>query len=136
MTPAPRHIGPEEIAARLSHAALLSPVRQAMIAYSTGKASAAAQVLYPAQGADVHVKSAVLPGAPASVAADVAERIRQGLETRVFPSPSGAFSVTVSSGVAQLDRAEEESTRALYERADKALYQAKTSGRNRVVKAA
>jgi len=64
VTPAPRHIGPEEIAARLSHAALLSPVRQAMIAYSTGKASAAAQVLYPAQGADVHVKSAVLPGAP------------------------------------------------------------------------
>ncbi|UWQ32378.1 ornithine cyclodeaminase family protein [Leisingera sp. M527] len=64
MTPALRHITREEIAARLSHAALLSPVRQAMIAYSTGKATAAAQVLFPAPGADVHVKSAVLPGAP------------------------------------------------------------------------
>lgn len=64
MTAAMRHIGPQEIAARLSHAELLSPVREAMIAYSAGQATAAAQVLYPAPGADIHVKSAVLPGAP------------------------------------------------------------------------
>ncbi|MBQ4827373.1 hypothetical protein J4729_22930 [Leisingera sp. HS039] len=42
MTPALRHITRDEISARLSHAALLSPVRQAMIACSTGKAAAAA----------------------------------------------------------------------------------------------
>ncbi|WP_051371985.1 ornithine cyclodeaminase family protein [Leisingera aquimarina] len=64
MTPALRHITREEISARLSHAALLSPVRQAMIAYSAGKATSAAQVLFPAPGADVHVKSAALPGTP------------------------------------------------------------------------
>ncbi|MBY6069324.1 ornithine cyclodeaminase family protein [Leisingera aquaemixtae] len=64
MTPVLRHITREEISAQLSHTALLSPVRQAMIAYSAGKATSAAQVLFPASGADVHIKSAVLPGAP------------------------------------------------------------------------
>lgn len=64
MTPALRFFGPDEIAARLSYDALFPSVRQAMISYSTGDASAAAQVLYPSPGADIHVKSAVLPGAP------------------------------------------------------------------------
>lgn len=64
MTPALRFIGPEEISAGLSHSALFSPVRRAMISYSSGAATAAAQVLYPSPDADIHVKSAVLPWAP------------------------------------------------------------------------
>lgn len=62
MIPALRHVTREEISARLSHAALLSSVRQAMIAYSAGKATSAAQLLFPAPGADVHIKNAAMPG--------------------------------------------------------------------------
>jgi diguanylate cyclase len=77
---------------------------------------------------------AVLPGADLGVCADVAERIRRRIsDARLTRRASGQeiSSVTVSIGVAQFKLAE--SAETLIERCDRALYQAKRSGRNRTV---
>ena len=60
-------------------------------------------------------------------AADQAERIRERIERATQPE---AGRVTLSLGVAQLGP--EETVASLIERADKALYQAKREGRNRI----
>ncbi len=62
----------------------------------------------------------------------IADRIREGMAALEFRSEKGKFSRTMSLGVATYP---EDGTRKadLIERADKALYQAKESGRNRVV---
>lgn len=65
----------------------------------------------------------------------VAERIRDAVEKNVVRSVAGVdISVTVSLGVAQQQMGNESEER-LIELADKALYQAKELGRNRVVPA-
>jgi diguanylate cyclase len=77
---------------------------------------------------------AVLPGADLGVCSDVAERIRRRIsDARLTRRSSGQeiSSVTVSIGVAQFKLAE--SAEALIERCDRALYQAKRSGRNQTV---
>jgi diguanylate cyclase len=74
---------------------------------------------------------AVLPGTPLDICADVAERIRRRIsEARLTRRATGEeiSSVTVSIGVAQFRLAE--SAETLIERCDRALYQAKRSGRN------
>jgi len=77
----------------------------------------------------------VMPDTPAHVAADVAERLRLQIEQDAFLVSNGAKSlpVTVSVGVATLNRGNGEDAKALLKRADEALYEAKSSGRNRVV---
>jgi len=77
----------------------------------------------------------VMPDTPAHVAADVAERLRLQIEQDAFLVSNGAKSlpVTVSVGVATLNRDNGEDAKALLKRADEALYEAKSSGRNRVV---
>ena len=72
----------------------------------------------------------VLPGTDRQGAVAVAERMRVASETTVFPGLPPGRRVTISVGVATYIRGEE--TGALLARADKALYQAKGSGRNRV----
>lgn len=77
---------------------------------------------------------AVLPGADLTICADVAERIRRRIsDARLTRRTSGQEigNVTVSIGVAQFKLAE--SAEALIERSDRALYQAKRSGRNKIV---
>jgi len=77
---------------------------------------------------------AVLPGADLGVCAEVAERIRRRIsEARLTRRTTGQeiSSVTVSIGVAQFRLAE--SAEAMIERCDRALYQAKRSGRNQTV---
>lgn len=74
----------------------------------------------------------LLPETDLASARAVAERLRETVETAVFaPAPGVQVSVSASFGVAQyepgLDRA------AFVQRADRALYEAKESGRNRVV---
>lgn len=64
----------------------------------------------------------------------LAERIRRAVERMDVPLPKKALPVTVSLGVASLVGKEDGSS--LFERADEALYQAKSSGRNRVKVAA
>ncbi len=61
----------------------------------------------------------------------IAERARQNLEDLRVSTPDAALSVTASFGVA-FGNAKSESLSDLLGRADKALYQAKQSGRNQV----
>ena len=81
----------------------------------------------------------ILPIARASNAVELAERLRQKVEETMLIEPDlrkeqPAIYVTVSIGVAgyrfsgDLDTA-----RGVVERADKALYEAKNQGRNRVI---
>ena len=70
----------------------------------------------------------VLPKVNLQTAFDIAERIRQAIEKEL---PSG-IKITVSQGVASLEFNASESGE-LIAQADKALYAAKLSGRNRVV---
>ncbi|WP_342362278.1 PleD family two-component system response regulator [Terrarubrum flagellatum] len=79
----------------------------------------------------------VSPETSDEVAALVAERIRQKVESGPFAVNRGArqIPVTVSIGVAHLSRYDETPT-DLLKRADEALYRAKSDGRNRVIRAA
>lgn len=77
---------------------------------------------------------ALLPGATLHNCADVAERVRQRItDARLTRRATGEeiSSITVSIGVAQFRLAE--SAEAMIERCDRALYQAKRSGRNRTI---
>jgi diguanylate cyclase (GGDEF)-like protein/PAS domain S-box-containing protein len=73
----------------------------------------------------------LLPETSAASAQQVAERIRTELQGLPFEEAGRSFRVTASMGVA--GHAEEESLDGLLGRADRALYRAKDSGRNRVV---
>ena len=71
----------------------------------------------------------VLPDSPAAAALDCAERIRKAIEENVFPEIDRK--VTVSLGVTLFAPTDTEDS--FIGRADAALYEAKASGRNRVV---
>ncbi|MEU4156427.1 GGDEF domain-containing protein [Actinoplanes sp. NPDC026670] len=73
----------------------------------------------------------LLPHADATVAAGVGERIRATLAA----SPAGDIAVTVSIGAVTTPGQRRSGERELQEIADRALYQAKSSGRNQVVTA-
>jgi diguanylate cyclase (GGDEF)-like protein/putative nucleotidyltransferase with HDIG domain len=62
----------------------------------------------------------------------VAERLRQRIESLVIQTEFYNINVTVSIGVCHI-RAGATGMESLFSRADKALYEAKTAGRNRVV---
>jgi two-component system cell cycle response regulator len=73
-----------------------------------------------------------LPSTPLIGASHVAERVRAALESSEILDPSGQrVPVTASLGVAQF--APEESLEQVVDRADRAMYGAKSTGRNRVV---
>jgi diguanylate cyclase (GGDEF)-like protein len=75
-----------------------------------------------------------LPSTPLAGAVEVAERVRRDLEGASMVAQSGlAIPLTASFGVAQLRKCE--SIDALIDRADRAMYEAKIGGRNRVVRA-
>ncbi len=75
----------------------------------------------------------VLPETPMEDACLLAERIRQRVAAAVFQAPGGLpVAITCSIGVAQL-REGPRDIAAMLEDADRALYQAKASGRNRVM---
>jgi len=76
----------------------------------------------------------VMPDTTSEIAAQVAERLREAVAAAPFRiSATGtAAPVTTSVGIATLE-ADGEGADALLRRADKALYQAKNDGRNRVV---
>ena len=75
----------------------------------------------------------ILPDTSAADARKVAERIRRDVRRAgaVLPGP-GAPSITVSAGVALASAGRAETTDALINRADRALYASKRSGRDRV----
>jgi diguanylate cyclase (GGDEF)-like protein len=77
---------------------------------------------------------ALLPNANAEGGQIVAERLRVKLAGTPMPGPSGTFNVTASFGVATRQGAAcRNAEAAIVEAADAALYEAKRSGRNRVV---
>ncbi len=73
---------------------------------------------------------AILPETAIPGAVVVSERIRARVESRPVDTPAGPVSVTLSAGVAAAH--EDLTSDTLMSRADKALYAAKNSGRNRV----
>lgn len=66
-----------------------------------------------------------------SGSARVAERIREEFAQKIFDSPAGAFSSSISIGLVAFR--DTETVHELITRADQALYRAKTEGRNRTV---
>jgi diguanylate cyclase (GGDEF)-like protein len=72
----------------------------------------------------------LLPDANASEAENVAERIRKELEASIFNLGMHHLKMTLSVGIASLQP--EDNLESLLERADKALYEAKNAGRNRI----
>ncbi|SIP97947.1 response regulator receiver modulated diguanylate cyclase [Rhizobium sp. RU20A] len=79
----------------------------------------------------------VMPDTLHETAESVAERLRILVESIPFPIPGGdgPISITASLGIATLIPGQD-TAETLIRRADRALYQAKNSGRNRVVAAA
>ncbi len=73
----------------------------------------------------------VLANTSLQQAAGVAERIRKGIETHEFMSGGTKVPVTVSLGVASI-KPGIQSGAAVYEDADRALYESKRNGKNRV----
>ncbi|AHK80109.1 diguanylate cyclase [Ectothiorhodospira haloalkaliphila] len=73
----------------------------------------------------------LMPGADEAMAGEIAERLRRAVASQ--PQPLGETSIrqTVSIGLATLQA--EESADSLFLRADKALYEAKSGGKDRVV---
>jgi diguanylate cyclase (GGDEF)-like protein len=80
----------------------------------------------------------ILPETPLWGAAEVAERVRRAIEERSIPheASEAAAVVTISLGVACADPGSHVTPEQLVAWADKALYRAKETGRNRVVAAA
>ncbi|MGD9385098.1 MAG: GGDEF domain-containing protein [Thioalkalispiraceae bacterium] len=72
----------------------------------------------------------LLPGTSMDAAYQVAEKLRTTIESTPFHFRDSGVLVTISGGISQF--LEEDSANTLFERADKALYQAKANGRNRV----
>lgn len=75
----------------------------------------------------------LLPGTTDEAARKLAEKLRARLESNPVPWEGEAITVTASIGVAGTTPADRCSFDDLYAEADKALYQAKEQGRNRVV---
>lgn len=74
----------------------------------------------------------LLPGTNADGAKEVGEKIRKVIESTKFIYKGSPIKVTLSVGVSQVKESDESST-AVFDRADAALYRAKNEGRNRVV---
>ena len=78
---------------------------------------------------------AILPNTAEDEAAKFAERVRGSVEGHVFHDDPHEVRMTASSGVASFPGLDSDTPEALLKRADEALYVAKESGRNRVIRA-
>lgn len=72
----------------------------------------------------------ILPETELESAVAVAERIRKRIDENQFPGQADPLHVSISIGVAQYNLEVDKDKRDLIERADRALYKAKDSGRN------
>ena len=78
---------------------------------------------------------AILPGTDEEAAGQFAERVRQAVEEHVYRDEATEVRMTVSSGVASFPDEGIDHPETLIKRADEALYAAKGTGRNKVVRA-
>jgi two-component system cell cycle response regulator len=76
----------------------------------------------------------ILPNTGEEEAGRFAERVRAAVEAHVYKDDANVIRMTMSSGVAAFPAAGVGSPEALLKKADEALYLAKESGRNRVVR--
>ncbi len=76
----------------------------------------------------------ILQATPIKTAMEVAERIRATIEAHAFVYETKKIPVTISIGVSA--KVPGDSWESIYDRADKALYQSKQNGRNKVTQAA
>jgi diguanylate cyclase (GGDEF)-like protein len=74
----------------------------------------------------------VLPETDVEGAKLLAERLRQKVESSVYPGPSGDLRVAISLGVSSIPLNPAETTADMIKLADEALYAAKHGGRNQV----
>lgn len=74
----------------------------------------------------------ILPETNLKQAGQVAQRLRQSIESYPFSGQDKPLHVTISLGVAEYDLNRDADSKTLIDRADRALYKAKESGRNRV----
>ena len=74
----------------------------------------------------------ILPGSGAWEMVERAEEIRRKFEAHAFETPRGEAHFTISFGVAEYDRSYPNPS-TFFEEADRALYEAKKTGKNRVV---
>jgi len=74
----------------------------------------------------------ILPECREESAAAFAERIRARISSESIDTPEGAVSITISLGVATSNHVRTKDADTLVNAADRALYQAKQNGRNRV----
>jgi diguanylate cyclase (GGDEF)-like protein len=75
----------------------------------------------------------IFPEQSLATGTQAVQRMRIGIERLAVPHPDSSFKVlTVSAGLAMLERGETRSASQVLEEADEALYRAKQLGRNRV----
>lgn len=74
-----------------------------------------------------------LPNTNVQAASEIAERMRKNIEEKTFNYKGLEIKITASFGVCSVDEADEKTLESLIELADKKLYKAKTSGRNKVI---
>ena len=79
---------------------------------------------------------AILPNTDEAEATRFAERVRRAVEGHLYRDETTEIRMTCSSGVASFPAQGVQAPEELLRRADEALYAAKESGRNRVVRAA
>jgi len=75
----------------------------------------------------------VLPNTRSDNARIVCERFREIVAAHIFEYANAKFNVTVSIGIVQYIVSKSKSSKNLVEMADKALYQAKKTGKDRVI---
>jgi two-component system cell cycle response regulator len=78
----------------------------------------------------------VMPDTPLAIAAKIAERVRAAVQSAPFQIDASGRAIPVTTSIGIAERADDANPDALLRRADKALYDSKTAGRNRVTSAA
>jgi two-component system cell cycle response regulator len=74
----------------------------------------------------------VMPNVEIGAAARIAERARQAIEQELFVVDVGGRAIPVTTSIGVAERGPDDDTSSLFRRADRALYRAKSEGRNRV----